>query len=67
MTCSIQPRACRTSFPASQYSFQRSVATVWKPTKFKQVRIIIVVFLELVTALFGAILAGYLLLIARVP
>ena len=28
LICSTQPRACRTSFAASRYSFQRNVATV---------------------------------------
>ena len=28
LICSIQPRAWRTSLPASRYTFQRSVATV---------------------------------------
>ena len=28
LICSTQRRACRTSFPASRYSFHRSVATV---------------------------------------
>ena len=31
LICSIQPRACRTSLPASRYGFHRSVATVAVP------------------------------------